>query len=170
MSHSLLAAACGVGVGAVATLLTGQQRQRVRARGAEAFDLDPRLLEGKHEVRPCLVEACVAGPLVAAGSVPLCRQSCHRHCPSPLCPQVCDLPLCKVLLCDDANYPCWVVLVPRVNRVTEVLQLTEAQQAQLWREVAAAARVIQVRVGGVAAGGVQGRACRQRRRQQWHAG
>lgn len=66
--------------------------------------------------------------------------------PTPRLPrQVCDLPLCKVLVCDDAQYPCWLVLVPRVNRVREVTELREEQQEQLWREVAAASRVVQVR-------------------------
>jgi diadenosine tetraphosphate (Ap4A) HIT family hydrolase len=48
-----------------------------------------------------------------------------------------------VLLVDDANYPCWLVLVPRVNHAREVTQLGAGQQAQLWREVAAAAGVIE---------------------------
>ena len=56
---------------------------------------------------------------------------------------MCDLPLCRVLLVDDANYPCWLVLVPRVNHTREVTQLGAGQQAQLWREVAAAARVVE---------------------------
>lgn len=34
--------------------------------------------------------------------------------------------------------------MPRVNRVKEVVELSEAQQATLWREVAAAERVVQV--------------------------
>ncbi|PSC73853.1 histidine triad (HIT) [Micractinium conductrix] len=79
-------------------------RRRVRGEAATEFDMDPRLLQGKH--------------------------------------WVCDLPLCRVLWCDDANYPCWLVLVPRVNRVREVLQLSEEQQAAVWREVAAAAAVV----------------------------
>ena len=57
---------------------------------------------------------------------------------------MCDLSLCRVLVVDDAAYPCWLVLVPRVNHVREVLQLTAGQQAALWCEVAAAARIIQV--------------------------
>ena len=40
---------------------------------------------------------------------------------------------------------CRLVLVPRVNRVREVTELSEEQQAALWREVDAAARVVQVR-------------------------
>ena len=57
--------------------------------------------------------------------------------------QVCDLPLCRILLCDDASYPCWLVLVPRVNHVRELTDLAPAQQAQLWREVAAACAAVQ---------------------------
>ena len=58
-----------------------------------------------------------------------------------------DLPLCRVFLMDDTQYPCWLVLVPRVNRVREVIELSEVQQAQMWREVAAASRVVQVGAG-----------------------
>ena len=44
-----------------------------------------------------------------------------------------DLPLCRALLMNDARYP-WVVLVPRVASVSEVFELSEEEQAQLWRE------------------------------------
>ncbi|RUR36985.1 HIT domain-containing protein [Vreelandella populi] len=44
-----------------------------------------------------------------------------------------DLPLCRVLLMNDARYP-WVILVPRQNHISEVAELSEADQAQLWRE------------------------------------
>ncbi|GGW34221.1 HIT domain-containing protein [Vreelandella hamiltonii] len=47
-----------------------------------------------------------------------------------------DLPLCRVLLMNDARYP-WVVLVPRVNDVSEVFELSDTDQAQLWREASA---------------------------------
>lgn len=56
-----------------------------------------------------------------------------------------------MLVVDDASYPCWIVLVPRVNHCREVIQLTEAQQAALWREVAAAAQIIQVTAAGAGA-------------------
>ena len=52
------------------------------------------------------------------------------------------MPLCRVLLCDDSNFPCWLVLVPRVEGAREAHELPVAQQAQLWREAAAAARVV----------------------------
>ena len=44
-----------------------------------------------------------------------------------------DLPLCRALLMNDARYP-WVVLLPRVASVSEVFELSEEEQAQLWRE------------------------------------
>lgn len=44
--EQLLAAAC-LAVGAAAGLLAGQRRRRAQARGAQIFDMDPRLLEGK---------------------------------------------------------------------------------------------------------------------------
>lgn len=44
-----------------------------------------------------------------------------------------DLPLCRVLLMNDARYP-WVILVPRQNHISEVAELSETDQAQLWRE------------------------------------
>ncbi len=44
-----------------------------------------------------------------------------------------DLPLCRVLLMNDARYP-WLILVPRVAGVSEVFELDEAQQRQLWDE------------------------------------
>lgn len=45
-----------------------------------------------------------------------------------------DLPLCRVLLMNDARYP-WLVLVPRRADIREVYQLTAPEQALLWQEV-----------------------------------
>lgn len=47
-----------------------------------------------------------------------------------------DLPLCRALLMNDARYP-WVVLVPRRDSVSEVFELSQDEQAQLWRETIA---------------------------------
>ncbi len=44
-----------------------------------------------------------------------------------------DLPLCSVLLINDAHYP-WFVLVPRVEDVTEIFQLARADRLQLLEE------------------------------------
>lgn len=53
-----------------------------------------------------------------------------------------DLPLCRVLLMNDARYP-WLILVPRVAAVSEVFELDEAQQQQLWDETRLLARALQ---------------------------
>ena len=49
------------------------------------------------------------------------------------------LPLSLLLLFNDARYP-WFILVPRRAGVTEIYQLPEADQQQLWRESATLAR------------------------------
>ena len=48
-----------------------------------------------------------------------------------------DLPLCRVLIIKDANYP-WVILVPRLASISEILDLGAAEQTQLMGEVARA--------------------------------
>ena len=52
-----------------------------------------------------------------------------------------DLPLSRVLLADDANYP-WLILVPRRLGITEIIDLEENEQVQLLGEIASAARVL----------------------------
>lgn len=54
-----------------------------------------------------------------------------------------DLPLCRVLLSNDANYP-WFILVPRRADISEVFQLEAADQQQLWRETTELAQLLQV--------------------------
>ena len=44
-------------------------------------------------------------------------------------------PLCRVLLMKDANYP-WFILLPDRADVSEIHQLSEADQMQLTRESA----------------------------------
>nr|WP_256737494.1 HIT domain-containing protein [Pseudomonas sp. dw_358] len=44
-----------------------------------------------------------------------------------------DLPLCRVLLSNDAQYP-WFILVPRLAEVSELFDLDEAARRQLWLE------------------------------------
>jgi diadenosine tetraphosphate (Ap4A) HIT family hydrolase len=46
---------------------------------------------------------------------------------------ICALPLCDALLMNDARYP-WVILVPRVDGITELYQLNKAEQQQLTKE------------------------------------
>ena len=50
-----------------------------------------------------------------------------------------DLPLTRVLLASDANYP-WLILVPRLPGLAEFIDLEENAQVQLVGEIAAAAR------------------------------
>lgn len=53
-----------------------------------------------------------------------------------------DLPLCELLLINDANYP-WCVLVPRRAEITEVYQLNQADRAQLLEESCVLSEVMQ---------------------------
>jgi diadenosine tetraphosphate (Ap4A) HIT family hydrolase len=52
-----------------------------------------------------------------------------------------DLPLCRVLLIKDANYP-WLLLVPRRIDAIEIIDLAEVEQAQLMTEVSRVARAL----------------------------
>ncbi len=52
-----------------------------------------------------------------------------------------DLPLARVLLANDANYP-WLILVPRLPGLIELIDLEENAQVQLLGEIAAAARAL----------------------------
>jgi diadenosine tetraphosphate (Ap4A) HIT family hydrolase len=52
-----------------------------------------------------------------------------------------DLPLARVLLANDANYP-WLILVPRLPGLVELIDLEENAQAQLLGEISAAARAL----------------------------
>ena len=55
---------------------------------------------------------------------------------------VIELPLCEVRLMDDANHP-WLVLVPRIADMVEIIDLDHAQRAQLTNEIDAACRALQ---------------------------
>ena len=52
-----------------------------------------------------------------------------------------DLPLSRVLVINDANYP-WVLLVPRRAEIVEVIDLNEVERAQLMTEVTRVARAL----------------------------
>lgn len=49
--------------------------------------------------------------------------------------------LSDLRLMDDANHP-WLILVPRVEGASELIDLTESQQAELTREIATASRAL----------------------------
>ena len=52
-----------------------------------------------------------------------------------------DLPLSRVLVINDANYP-WLLLVPRRPDTVELIDLDEVAQAQLMTEIARVARAL----------------------------
>ena len=54
---------------------------------------------------------------------------------------VIELPLCEVRLMDDANHP-WLVLVPRVAGMVEIIDLDPAQRTQLASDIDAASRAL----------------------------
>lgn len=52
-----------------------------------------------------------------------------------------DFRLCRLLLMNDSSYP-WFILVPRLEEVSEVFQLSTADQKLLWEEVTALAEIV----------------------------
>ena len=54
---------------------------------------------------------------------------------------VIELALCEVRLMDDANHP-WLVLVPRVPDLVEIIDLEAVQRAQLTTEIDVASRAL----------------------------
>jgi diadenosine tetraphosphate (Ap4A) HIT family hydrolase len=52
-----------------------------------------------------------------------------------------DLALSSVLLLNDARFP-WFVLVPRIEGVSELTDLSDEQSAQMMQEIRIAARVM----------------------------
>ena len=53
-----------------------------------------------------------------------------------------DFPLCRLLLSNDAQYP-WFILVPRRADISEVFQLSDDDQVQLWKETTAVSSTLQ---------------------------
>jgi len=52
-----------------------------------------------------------------------------------------QLDLCLLLLMPDANYP-WLILVPQRENITEIYQLSDADQQQLMRESSQISRLL----------------------------
>ncbi|WP_095163216.1 HIT domain-containing protein [Pseudomonas sp. Irchel 3F5] len=52
-----------------------------------------------------------------------------------------DFPLCRLLLSKDGNYP-WFILVPRRTDISELFQLDDSDQQQLWKETTALAQIL----------------------------
>lgn len=53
-----------------------------------------------------------------------------------------DFPLCRLLLSNDSQYP-WFILVPRKADISEVFQLSDDEQLQLWKETTSLSRTLQ---------------------------
>jgi diadenosine tetraphosphate (Ap4A) HIT family hydrolase len=60
---------------------------------------------------------------------------------SELTTEVGDLALSRVLLENDSNYP-WLILVPRIPAVSEIIDLDPNEQVQLLGEIDAASRAL----------------------------
>lgn len=58
------------------------------------------------------------------------------------CALVGELPLCRVLLCNDSQYP-WLILVPKRAGVREIFELSVGDQRQLLTESSAVAEKLQ---------------------------
>jgi diadenosine tetraphosphate (Ap4A) HIT family hydrolase len=54
---------------------------------------------------------------------------------------VIELTLCMVRLINDANYP-WLILVPQVADISDVIDLSDDQQQILWQESAMVSRAL----------------------------
>lgn len=57
------------------------------------------------------------------------------------CFTICDLSLSRILLMNDKQFP-WIIQVPRVVDISEIIQLSESQQSVLWQESAQLSRVL----------------------------
>jgi diadenosine tetraphosphate (Ap4A) HIT family hydrolase len=60
---------------------------------------------------------------------------------------VAELPLCRLLLSNDANFP-WLILVPRRDGIREIHELDEADQCMLLRESVALSKALVAAFGG----------------------
>lgn len=60
---------------------------------------------------------------------------------------VTELPLCQLRLVDDTRYP-WLMLIPRRRGVSEVFDLNETDQQQLWREASRVGQAFKEFLGG----------------------
>ena len=60
---------------------------------------------------------------------------------------ICDWPLCRVLLMNDARFP-WIILVPRRPDASELFDLTEGDRVLLTGEITRASRILKSWAGG----------------------
>ncbi|SQD76871.1 HIT domain-containing protein [Moritella yayanosii] len=52
-----------------------------------------------------------------------------------------EFPLCQVLLANDGNFP-WLILVPKINNISEFHELTDEQQVQFLSESNAVSKLL----------------------------
>lgn len=55
--------------------------------------------------------------------------------------EIADLPLCKLLLCNDSNYP-WFIMVPKIAGVKDLYELTWTDQQQFLNESSALSEIL----------------------------
>jgi diadenosine tetraphosphate (Ap4A) HIT family hydrolase len=55
--------------------------------------------------------------------------------------QIGDWPLCRLLRMNDRTYP-WLILVPKVAGIREIIDLAEEDQQRLMREIGQASRAL----------------------------
>jgi diadenosine tetraphosphate (Ap4A) HIT family hydrolase len=58
-----------------------------------------------------------------------------------------DLPLCRLLLMNDRQYP-WTILVPRRAGLREIYELHESDQLRFWRESAQLSQILMTAFSG----------------------
>ena len=58
-----------------------------------------------------------------------------------------DLPLCRLLLMNDRQYP-WTILVPRRAGLREIYELHESDQLRFWRESAQLSKTLMTAFSG----------------------
>jgi len=63
------------------------------------------------------------------------------------CITLAELPLSKLLLCNDSQYP-WFILVPKVNNIKDAYQLNWQQQQQLQNESSLISELLMQVFGG----------------------
>ncbi|MEI6712285.1 MAG: HIT family protein [Verrucomicrobiota bacterium] len=54
---------------------------------------------------------------------------------------VCELQLSRLVLMNNQRFP-WLLLIPRLNDVTEIVDLSEEHQMLLWREIARVSQLL----------------------------
>lgn len=55
--------------------------------------------------------------------------------------EIADLPLCKLLLCNDSNYP-WFIMVPKIAGVKDLYELSWNDQQQFLNESSALSEIL----------------------------